>query len=34
MILGTILPLIKEEQNVKISDRVNSRIETTENIQG
>lgn len=34
MILGTILPLIKEEQNVKISDRVNSRIETIENIQG
>lgn len=34
MILGTTLRLIKEEQNVEVSGRSNSRIEATENIQG
>lgn len=34
MIVGTTLPLIEEEQHVKISGRGNSRIETIENIRG
>lgn len=34
MILGTTLHLIKEEQNVEVSGRGNSRTEATENIQG